>query len=72
MMARDHHGLADIERAGRAQIRRGLRDIGAVALRRLHAAERTVRHQDLRRDLVGAEQPKAVLLEQIRAMPVSR
>ncbi len=46
----------DIERAGGAQIVEPERDIGAVALGRLHAAERAFRHQDFRRDLMRAAQ----------------
>ena len=72
VLAGDDDRLADIERPGGAQVIEAKRDIGTVALRRLHAAERAFRHQDFRRHFMRAEQPKAVLLENPAPCPISR
>src|SRR5216684_4122208 len=60
------HGLTDVERTGGVEEREPLGDVGMVALARTLAAERSFRHQDIGRDLVRADQPEAVLLEDLR------
>ena len=64
MLAGHNHRLPHIERPGGAQIIEPEIDIGAVALRRLAAAERALRHQNFRRHLMRAAQCEPLLFEQ--------
>ncbi len=63
-MAVDHHdGLADIERAERAQHLPPPADVGGGRRIRRCAGDASLRHQDIGRDIPDADHPETVLLE---------
>ena len=57
------HRLADIKRASCRQNRKTPRDVGAVACAWRVAADHALRHQNLGRHLVGANEPEPVVFE---------
>jgi len=57
------HGLTDVEWAGGGEQSKALCNVGAIAVARALAAERSFRHQDFRRNFVRPDDPEAVLFE---------
>ena len=61
-----HYGLTHVERTGRVEQSKRRRNVGMVARFGTLAPQRPFRHQDVRRDVVCANQPEAVLFENCR------
>ena len=64
MIVGHDHGLADVEGTGGVEQRKAARDIGAVLLARHAGAERPGGIDEFGRNLLRADQPEAMLLEQ--------
>ena len=63
VVVRDHHGLPDIERPDRGDQRKPARDVGVVARGRGDGSQRAGGNEDFGRDLMGADETQALLLD---------